>query len=131
MKNITFLSCLCLAGILSSSPSYAGDLGWCPETLKGRAIFSKNRPNTVNDTMAGWVGAPASELVATWGAPSSSYDNRDGTRLLTWQREESDCRQSFLVDQQDVVSKWNYKDCNCISGRETLPKETPIPPMTL
>lgn len=37
-----------------------------------------------------WVGASEQELVSTWGAPDSSYETGDGSKILTWRRSRTE-----------------------------------------
>jgi|GEM_PF-718287 len=115
----------------SDSP---GDTGACKHVkerfLRG-ALLGSHRPRTTNDIMQSYVGDPASVLVSRWGAPTTTYDNRDGSRILTWRDEWSGCTQTVLIDPQDIVSRWRYSGCDCLRGRNGPPKGTPIPPMTL
>lgn len=111
-----------------------GDIGACKHIkdrfLRG-PLFGNNRPRTTNDIMQSYVGDPAPILVSRWGAPTTTYDNRDGSRILTWRDEWSGCTQTVLIDPQDIVSRWRYSGCDCLRGRNGPPKGTPIPPMTL
>ncbi|WP_233671452.1 hypothetical protein [Luteimonas cellulosilyticus] len=87
---------------------------------------------TINDNMASWVGSRLDEIVADWGAPYSTFENRDGSRIVTW--KNWDCTQNFKVDAQDVLTQWNVSPgCDCFgrSSRRDVPRNTPIPEMTL
>jgi len=116
------------------APVQAGNLGACgrvkPRTVNG-GWLGKNRRLTRNDVMQSWVGEPTPELVSRWGAPTRTYDNRDGSRILTWIDAWSGCTQTMLIDAQDIVSRWRYSDCRCVQGVDGPPKGTPVPPMTL
>ena len=116
------------------APVTPGDIGQCanikPRFLRG-PLFATHRRLTRNDIMQSFVGEPAPVLVSRWGAPTTTYDNRDGSRILTWRDEWSGCTQTVLIDPQDIVSRWRYSGCDCLRGRNGPPKGTPIPPMTL
>ena len=110
------------------------DIGQCgrlkPSALRG-PLFRDRRPLTTNDIMQSYVGDPAPKIVSRWGAATTTYENRDGSRILTWRDEWSGCTQTVLVDSQDIVSRWRYSGCRCVQDRRGPPKATPIPPMTL
>jgi len=113
--------------------SFANDgkgLGVC-EGATTKMLFGP-RVRTINDNMASWVGSSLDEIVADWGAPSSTFENRDGSRIVTW--KNWDCTQNFKVDAQDVLTQWNVSSgCSCFgnSSRRDIPRSTPIPQMTL
>ncbi|MCD9098785.1 hypothetical protein LU699_01510 [Luteimonas fraxinea] len=119
--------------VISASDT-PGDIGACKH-IKPRflrvPLLRSNRPRTTNDIMQSYVGDPAPIIVSRWGAPTTSYDNRDGSRILTWRNEWSGCTQTVLIDPQDIISRWRYSGCDCLRGRDGPPKGTPIPPMTL
>ncbi|KPN20723.1 hypothetical protein AO715_12995 [Xanthomonas sp. Mitacek01] len=116
------------------APEAQGDLGACryakASAIRG-SFFTDYRRQTTNDIMQSYVGEPAPVLVSRWGAPARAYDNRDGSRILTWIDAWSGCTQTILIDPQDIVSRWRYSGCDCLRGRIGPSKGTPVPPMTL
>lgn len=71
---------------------------------------------TTKKTMESWVGSKESVLVASWGAPTSAIDTRDGMRTLTWenywgQYNQNVCRRSFTIDEQAIIRTWSYSGC--------------------
>lgn len=130
MKRLAILMA-CMAGLLVGFPAISADLGSCPAKPKSD-LFRDHRWLTTNDVMQSWVGAKASDLVASWGAPASTYDNEDGTRILTWKDDWEGCSKSFLTKADGVVLKWQYDGCDCYVDRSKgPPKGTPVPPLTL
>lgn len=127
-----------LAGVVSA-PAVAQEppgkgLGSCAN-VKLTEFLVQGRPETVNDIQQSWVGDALSQLVASWGAPTSTFENRDGTRILTWKDDDwaGNCTQSFEVNDSDVVTRWNNHGCPCRNGSKPkrLSKDTPVPEMTL
>ena len=78
-----------------------------------------------------WVGAPETRLVAMWGAPSQSYETKDGTRVVVYTRSGRDdsivpsagqpdrvvqptisCETAFTIQNGSVVS-FTYGGRNC------------------
>jgi hypothetical protein len=68
-------------------------------------------PQTV---MESWIGHSESELVSSWGAPDSTVELNDKTKVYTWKRLWSDDygvhqgRQSFTIDANGKIIKWSY-----------------------
>jgi hypothetical protein len=106
-------------------------------------MMRSERQKTLADTMQGWVGKNESELMAAWGAPTSSYQSKDGSVVATWKESSivhdnssstgyktRNCVKTFLVDAEGVLSKWKYEHCpRYVAG--TLPAGTPIPEPSL
>jgi hypothetical protein len=72
--------------------------------------------NSTASTAKGWVGKPASELVAAWGQPDSTVALEDGRKVLTWLSYESPgtvvpCRQSFTVSPDGTVEEFTASNC--------------------
>jgi len=113
-----------------SFASQGKGLGVC-EGSATKMLFGP-RVSTINDAMSSWIGSGLDEVVASWGAPYSTFENRDGSRIVTW--KEWDCTKNFKVDAQDVLTQWNVgSGCRCFSDRSPrdVPRSTPIPEMTL
>jgi len=110
-----------------------GDIGRCanvePRCPK-RPLFAPQRRLTGNDIMQSCVGEPAPVLVSRWGASTTTYDHRNGSRILTWRDQWSGCAQTALIDPQDILSRWRYAACGCLQRGEGPSEDTPIPPMT-
>ncbi len=68
-------------------------------------------------TMDSWMGANVDQLIASWGAPDSRMDLRDGGQVLTWISIRSNaygvwqCRKSFTADRNGTLIKWSYSGC--------------------
>ena len=69
---------------------------------------------TTATKMASWVGRPEAELLSQWGAPDSSTDLPNGTKIYTWKRVWNDTngvlhqgRQTFTVDANGNVVNWS------------------------
>lgn len=119
--------------VATGGVSFASDgkgLGVCEDVNTKRLVGP--RVSTINDAMFSWIGSGLDELVSSWGAPYSTFENRDGSRIITW--KDWDCTKNFKVDAQDVLTHWNVgSGCRCLSGGSgrDLPRSTPIPEMTL
>ena len=111
-------------------------LAGCQGSPMGNLINGE-RNYTLNDAMQSWVGSSESELVSSWGVPNGSYQNKDGTIVLTWQQywetqlSYGYCKKIFLVDPQGVIRKWKYDSCATQIAGKTVPASTPVPPPTL
>jgi hypothetical protein len=74
-------------------------------------------PSKLEVAMSSWVGKPAAEMLAVWGAPDTSLKLDDGTSVLTWKKiwfwnqYRHECRKSFTVGADGNVKKWVYNDC--------------------
>jgi hypothetical protein len=72
---------------------------------------------TTPASMSRWVGTNRADLLSQWGAPDGEAPLRDGRNVVTWTSQwglwilGSTCRQSFTLDQQDVVREWSYSRC--------------------
>lgn len=68
------------------------------------------------------------------GSPSSSYQNRDGSTVLTW-KSITDvggiCSKTFAVNARGIITGWSYNGCYKHTGRMGIPLGTPIPESTL
>lgn len=63
-------------------------------------------------TLGSWVGHGEAELVSQWGAPDRSLELKDGSRVLTWERNgRNGCIPSFTVDSSGVVRNWSHRNC--------------------
>ncbi|MEZ0471270.1 hypothetical protein [Luteimonas salinilitoris] len=112
-------------------------LASCQGSPVGNMMRSE-RSMTLSDVMQGWVGKNEADLVADLGAPFSSYQNRDGSVVITWKEitklynrttqlyDFAHCEKTFLIDPSGVVSKWKYKNCRS-TVRGTVLASTPIP----
>ena len=137
MNVSVFATALFVCGSSSAVAQNDGSLGSCEGRNVSIPWFSKYRLGTINDTMQSWVGSPLSELVARWGAPDSTFENRDGSRIITWKESDwihGECSKNFEVDAQDVLTRWNTRGpCGCTyddkASRES--KDVPVPRMTL
>lgn len=123
-----------MLGLFHVTPASAADdgrrLGPC-DGIRVKTMLGR-RFHTINDAMQSWIGSTASEVVGQWGAPTSSFENRDGTRILSWRDEWSGCVKSFGAGTDDVISKWGAnKSCTCRSTSGRLPNSAPVPEMTL
>lgn len=136
--GLAIVACVLAGGLMGTGvaqePQDRG-LGSCENITVVGGLLSSTRPGTINDIQQSWVGSDLSKLVGGWGAPTSTFENRDGTRILSWKDSGwSSCTQTFEVDAQDVVTRWNNSNCSCINGdqrRDRVSKSTPIPRMTL
>lgn len=108
--------------------------------LSGCANVSDDglRYQTTNDIMQSWVGHNESELIGSWGAPEKSFQNRDGSRVLTWKNyRETDttygyCTQTFLANKEGIIQAWKYNFCDYdMSNLPRISKSIPIPNPTL
>lgn len=69
---------------------------------------------TPKAVMQSWVGEQESDLISRWGAPDSTVELKDGTKVYTWKRIWSDKRgvhqgrQSFTISAEGKVIKWSY-----------------------
>lgn len=52
-----------------------------------------------------WVGQDADTLATSWGAPSGTYQKKDGSRILTYERS------SVLTTGQGIDSQTNSRQC--------------------
>lgn len=43
----------------------------------------------INKAMNAWVGAPIGDVIASWGPPSSAYDDGYGGKVYVWEYENS------------------------------------------
>src|SRR5262245_47935157 len=72
---------------------------------------------TTDSAMNSWVGHPADDLVALWGAPDSRISLENGGAVYTWISVSQNhygvtqCRQSFNVDSKGVITGWSYSGC--------------------
>lgn len=117
------------------------------ETLTGKRV------ERTEDAMASWVGADIDALVASWGPPSSTYQNRDGsiiydysysttrTReaqynvyghvLVPGESSTTTCKRAFLVAPDGIVSKWKVTTpTSCSYTGNKISKDIPIPVST-
>ena len=71
--------------------------------------------STYNE-MDKWMGHKVSEIVSVWGAASSTYDNQDGTKMLTWKKYNFDhdktCTKSFTINEQGIIIAHSDLDCS-------------------
>jgi len=121
-----------MVGSLALAHAESGQgLGVC-EGINLKLLFHKNRARTINDSMESWIGSDLRKIVSKWGAPQSTFDNRDGSRIVSWNTDG--CTQSFQADEKDVLRLWSVSgDCTCVYSNNPMdiPKDTPVPPMTL
>ncbi len=129
--SFTFALAMASIGVAQAQQPTGKGYGSC----EGKVVTELLRPGraeTVNDVQQSWVGDDLSALVSSWGAPTSTFENRDGTRILTWRGGDwDDCTQSFEVDANDVITRWNNRGCRCWNGQKRLSRDVPLPEMTL
>lgn len=105
----------------------------------GTTDFDKNdRFQTTNDVMQSWVGYNESQLIGSWGAPENTFQNRDGSRVMTWKHyRETDttygyCTQTFLSDKNGIIQAWKYNFCQYnLYNLPRIPKSRPVPKPSL
>ncbi len=64
--------------------------------------------------METWVGSTEAKVLSSWGAPQSTIEAGDGSRILTWESpygKNKVCRQSFTIDDARIVTNWSYRGC--------------------
>lgn len=134
-RTIAWIAGLAAVSLLGTGDASADDgkgLGVC-EGVQVTKALSRFRFETTNDRVASWVGSDLGEIVASWGAPYSVFDNRDGSRIVSW--KSYSCTTTVKVDPLDEVTHWNVSNgCNCITRNKLdrrYSRETPVPPMTL
>ena len=71
----------------------------------------------VGRRMEAWVGRPGDELLGRWGAPDHRLQQRDGSRVLTWNEAWLDaefhtCRKSFVIGRDGRIRQWTASDCH-------------------
>ena len=68
-------------------------------------------PGTV---MKSWVGHDESGLMAAWGAPDSTVNMANGSKVCTWKRIWNNQngvyqgRQSFVIGSDGIIKSWSY-----------------------
>mgnify|MGYP000845529473 CR=1 FL=1 len=139
-RKAKWLAISTLAGLLGMAFTGAAvaesdrALGSCDGIRLG-SLLSKWRPSTLNDSMQSWIGANLPEVVAKWGAPAATFENRDGTRIVSWKEGDSlfgECTKTFEADAQDVLTRWNTSGaCECTYRNSRELRSTPVPRMTL
>ena len=71
--------------------------------------------STYNE-MDKWMGHKESEIVLLWGTPSSTYDNQDGSKMLTWKKynfnQDKTCTKSFTVNDEGTITAHSDMDCS-------------------
>ena len=71
--------------------------------------FATTNPDKIGQS---WVGSNESNIIAKWGAPDSTAELKDGTKVLTWKRKWDDNkqegRQSFTINAEGTVIKGSY-----------------------
>lgn len=117
------------------------------ETLSGKRV------ERTEDSMASWVGKDIDSLAATWGPPSSTYTNKDGSMIYDYsysttttreaqysvyghllapgESNTSTCNRAFLVAPSGIISKWRVttpKSCDYTGNK--ISKDIPIPVST-
>ena len=72
---------------------------------------------TTANKMASWVGRPEADLLSSWGAPDSSANLPNGTKIYTWKQPWQDAnggfhqgRATFTVDANGNVVNWSYQN---------------------
>lgn len=71
---------------------------------------------TTQSVMDSWLGHDESELISSWGAPDSTFELKDGTKIYTWKRVwrnnygTQEGRQSFTIDSNGKITKWRYEN---------------------
>jgi len=63
--------------------------------------------------MESWVNEPIDNLITKWGAPDQTTVLSEGKRVFTWKKvfAGSTCRQTFIVNAEGKIEKWNLADC--------------------
>ncbi|AMO58764.1 hypothetical protein [Endozoicomonas montiporae] len=67
--------------------------------------------------MDSWRGHHIEEVVANWGAPSSSLKLTDGRSIYSWVSNWGSayllntCRQSFTTDRNNIIQNWRFTGC--------------------
>jgi hypothetical protein len=128
-------SVMSLGSVTAAHADDAGSLGGC-EGIKLKVLLRSTRPTTLNDVMASWIGSNLREVVGKWGPPQGTFDNRDGSRILSWKEQGPNwgvCTKTFQADANDALQLWSLSgDCGCTAlARGTEPRDTPVPRMTL
>lgn len=131
-KMVLLVFGLALATVCAGTGIASDDkgLGAC-EGVRLKGLVG-GRAQTINDVMASWVGSHLSETVARWGAPYSTFENRDGSRIITW--KDGGCAKNFKVDLEDVLTHWSVgSGCRCFNGSSPSfeRRNLPVPHMTL
>lgn len=117
------------------------------ETLSGQRV------ERTEDVMASWVGKDIDSLVAVWGAPSSTYKNKDGSIIYDYsysttktrdaqynvygqvvvqgESHTSSCNKAFLVAPNGIISKWKVTTPrSCPYSGNKISNNIPIPEST-
>lgn len=97
-----------------------------------RTTDGQPRKSKLQITMESWVGATESQVVASWGPPTSSYKMDDGTKVLTWEWSSQSggnswydnqgrvhfnapvtntCKKMFYINSNGVIYSWRYQGC--------------------
>ena len=77
-----------------------------------------------------WLGSNDSNLITSWGAPSSTYNMSNGNRILTFIESKSGpavwmggmlvplkfhCKTEFIVDPNNIIVGWRHEGNSCRS----------------
>lgn len=84
--------------------------------------------------LATWVGHPSGELIANWGAPSSTFKTPDGTQVYEYLKTGATngyanrnqftggvnatsytnyCKTTFVLNGADVITNWRWEGNMC------------------
>ena len=77
-----------------------------------------------------WMGETDSNLISSWGAPSSTYEMSNGNKMLTFINSNSGptvmignmlmpsnwhCKTEFTVNPKNIIVSWRYEGNSCRS----------------
>lgn len=95
--------------------------------LAGCASTGRN----YDKTLSSWFGHPITDLIASWGAPTSTTTLPDGSNVYEFVRQESsrnitsdgaggmllnnalECRTTFITDAKGIIQRYVYKGNVC------------------
>jgi len=72
---------------------------------------------TLTTVMESWRGHNIDDVSASWGAPSSVIQRRDGGATYTWTELSSNrygvhqCRKNFVTDRSGTIVSYSYNGC--------------------
>jgi hypothetical protein len=87
-----------------------------------------NRAKQYSATLASWVGSDISEVIVTWGPPTTTYRMPDGRIAYTWERYGGavampvgnavyavgrSCTTTLIAGANNTVERWQFRGNAC------------------